>query len=273
MGARVRSLIAFPCAGETLAGTLDAAPGATGLLIVSGGNELRMGAHRGMALLAAEIATAGHPVFRFDRRGIGDSTGENRGFERSADDIAAAAAAFRAAQPQLTRLIGFGNCDAATALALFHRHAGLDALVLANPWVVEPQGDLPPPAAIRAHYAERLRDPQQWLRLLRGGVNIGKLFKGLKSVSAKPDEGSSALSIRFTEALKSSAVPATILLARGDNTAIAFHDAWVKLDPAMRPAAPIETCDTDSHSFARAADKAWLKKRLVEALRDSSPRT
>ena len=49
----MRELISFPCEGDTLAGTLDDAPGATGLLIVSGGNEIRCGAHRGMALLAA----------------------------------------------------------------------------------------------------------------------------------------------------------------------------------------------------------------------------
>ncbi len=56
-------------------GTLDDAPGTTGLLIVSGGNEVRAGAFAGQARLAAEIAAAGHPVFRFDRRGVGDSTG------------------------------------------------------------------------------------------------------------------------------------------------------------------------------------------------------
>ena len=42
--------------GDTLFGTLDKAPGKTGLLIVSGGNEIRIGAHRGMALLAQRLA-------------------------------------------------------------------------------------------------------------------------------------------------------------------------------------------------------------------------
>ena len=76
----MRRLIVFPCAGERLTGTLDEAPGKTGLLIVSGGNEVRMGAHRGMASLAARLAASGVPVFRYDRRGIGDSTGSNGGF-------------------------------------------------------------------------------------------------------------------------------------------------------------------------------------------------
>ncbi|WP_430634646.1 hypothetical protein [Sphingomonas hankookensis] len=140
----MRRLVSFPCAGETLAGTLDGAPGTTGLLIVSGGNELRIGAHRGMAMLAAAIAAAGHPVLRFDRRGIGDSTGSNGGFLSSGPDIAAAAAALRD-HAGVTRMVAFGNCDAATALALFHGPAGIDRLVLANPWIVEPSGDLPPP--------------------------------------------------------------------------------------------------------------------------------
>ena len=40
----MRRLIGFACEGETLAATLDEAPGTTGLLIVSGGNEIRSGA-------------------------------------------------------------------------------------------------------------------------------------------------------------------------------------------------------------------------------------
>ncbi|HEY6965299.1 MAG TPA: hydrolase 1, exosortase A system-associated, partial [Erythrobacter sp.] len=65
----------FACGSLTLAGTLDTAPGSTGLLIVTGGNEVRSGAFGGQAALAARIAAAGFPVFRFDRRGIGDSEG------------------------------------------------------------------------------------------------------------------------------------------------------------------------------------------------------
>ncbi|WP_010216788.1 hydrolase 1, exosortase A system-associated [Sphingomonas sp. PAMC 26621] len=179
----MRRLMTFPCAGETLVATLDEAEGKTGLLIVSGGNEIRIGAHRGMALLAQRLAARGHPVFRFDRRGIGDSTGENGGFLSSAPDIAAAATAFRA-ETGIERLAAFGNCDAATALALFGNAAGIDRLILANPWVIEQFDDLPPAAAIRARYAEKLRDPREWLRLARGGVSLRKLFRGLSNCRA-----------------------------------------------------------------------------------------
>src|SRR3546814_12236630 len=89
-----------------------------------------------MATLAQRVAAAGHPVFRFDRRGIGDSEGENHGFEGSGPDIAAAIGAFCGAAPHVTRIVAFGNCDAASAL-LLHQPLAIDALVLANPWTYE----------------------------------------------------------------------------------------------------------------------------------------
>lgn len=261
----MRRVVAFPCASQTLLGTLDAAGGTSGLLIVSGGNEVRAGAHRGMALLAARLAEAGVPVFRFDRRGVGDSSGENRGFAASRDDIAAALACFRAHQPQLARVIGFGNCDAATALGLFGAELGLDGLVLANPWVIAPQGDLPPPAAIRAHYAERLRDPAQWWRLLRGGVDISKLVKGLSHTAEKPSQ---AWADRLASALARQDISVTVLLASGDNTARAFRAEWDRpIFAPVRTRAAVATCDTASHSFAQAADKDWLFTQLLAAVR------
>ncbi|WP_294319789.1 hydrolase 1, exosortase A system-associated [uncultured Sphingomonas sp.] len=250
----MRRLVTFPCLGETLAGTLDGAPGTTGLLIVSGGNELRIGPHRGMALLAAAIAGAGCPVLRFDRRGIGDSTGRNKGFRSSAPDIAAAAAALRK-HTGVTRIVAFGNCDAATALALFHRDAGIDRLVLANPWVVEPSGDLPPPAAIRATYAARLTSPAEWRRLLTGGVNLRRLAQGLAAL-AKPRPARNALVRSFA-----TTAPADILLATGDHTAIAFLNAWDRRQPAS-----LHRRDSDSHSFAGPGDADWLRDHLLDAL-------
>lgn len=254
----MRRLVTFPCLGETLAGTLDAAPGTTGLLIVSGGNELRIGAHRGMALLAADIAAAGYPVLRFDRRGIGDSTGSNEGFRSSAPDIAAAAAAFRE-QCAVMRMVAFGNCDAATALTLFHGEAGIDRLVLANPWIVEPSGDLPPPAAIRATYAQRLSSPAEWRRLLTGGVNFRRLAQGLATL-AKRRPPQTELARSFATAL-SSGTPTDILLATRDHTAVAFLDAW-----HLRHLTALHHRDSDSHSFARPGDADWLRDRLLDAL-------
>ena len=253
----MRRVMTFACAGDTLFGTLDEAAGKTGLLIVSGGNEIRIGAHRGMALLAQKLAERGVPVFRFDRRGIGDSTGENKGFLSSCPDIGAAAATF-SAEAGIERLVAFGNCDAATALALFGASAGIDRLILANPWVIEEQDDLPPAAAIRSRYVEKLKDPKEWIRLARGGVDLRKLAGGLAKVAQTKSEPMGGLADRLRDALTASGIPTTILLAARDNTAIAFRDTWRGGD--------VLTCDTDSHSFAHQADAAWLEDRIVEAI-------
>jgi len=255
----MRELIAFDCAGETLVGTLDRAEGATGLLIVSGGNEIRIGAHRGMALLARRLAEAGIPVFRFDRRGIGDSSGENGGYASSAPDIAAAAAALRQHAPGVRRLIGFGNCDAATALVLFGDSAGIDRLILSNPWIIEPSDDLPPAAAIRARYAERLRDPREWGRLLTGGVNISKLISGLRKISSRSNEVTALLTDRIFAALPADA---TVILAARDATAQAFAaEAGRRRWPGT-----IKRIATASHSYAREGDGDALFEAIVAAI-------
>jgi exosortase A-associated hydrolase 1 len=262
----MRRVVTFTCQGSTLFGTIDDAPGETGLLIVSGGNEIRIGAHRGMAKLAADIATAFHPVFRFDRRGIGDSEGENAGFRSSGPDIAASVAAFRSECPALTRIVAFGNCDAASTL-LLHRVSGIEALVLANPWVIESSDDLPPPAAIRARYAERILDPGAWLALFSGAVNFRKLVGGLLRI-VKP-QAASSLARAVANGLIAFEGPTTIVLAKRDGTAIAFAAEWKKAHFAharIRPAVTMTCIDSASHSFASDADYVALRAQILEAL-------
>jgi exosortase A-associated hydrolase 1 len=260
----MRRLLSFDCEGAQLAATLDDAGGTTGLLIVSGGNEIRIGAHRGMAKLARDIAAAGHPVFRFDRRGIGDSEGENADFERCGPDIAAALMAFRAACPNMRHVVAFGNCDAASALVL-HQPLPIDRLILANPWVIESIDDLPPPAAIRARYAERLRDPKAWVKLVTGAINMRKLVDGLLRI-AKPT-APSTLGARVIASITAFQGKITILLATGDATAIAFSDTWGKV--AHPHHIPLTKLDSASHSFAGETDYNVLRDVILKALTQS----
>ncbi|MDM7954997.1 hydrolase 1, exosortase A system-associated [Blastomonas sp.] len=266
----------FDCAGETLAATLDGADGTTGLLIVSGGNEIRSGAHAGMAALAAAVAAAGHPVMRYDRRGIGDSTGANAGFDASADDITAAVQAMRAEVPTLTRLVAFGNCDAASALALYGPAAGIDALVLANMWTLEiesDEGDETEAAAtmtagaIRSRYLAKLKDPRELWRLASGGVNLGKVVRGLKQATAKTEV--TGLAAKLGQALADMPLPTKLLVAEHDRTALWFLEHWDSepFTPARtNPNITTARLDSGSHSFASADDKAWLRDRILEAL-------
>ena len=254
----MRTPLEFSCEGDTLLGTLDAAPGESGLLIVSGGNEIRSGAWAGQAQLAARIAATGHPVFRYDRRGVGDSSSANRGFRESQADIAAALSAFRAAAPGLRRVIAFGNCDAASALMLDGGNLAIDGLILANPWTIEGNDDAAQaPAALRRRYAAKLADPGEWKRLLSGAIDLRKLAGGLRQAAAPAPK--SALADQMREGLARFGGPVTILLAERDRTAELFAAAWGD-DPRIARLA------SASHSFADELTREWLFERIYAAL-------
>lgn len=269
-----RSFHQIACEEEMLAATLDSGTGPTALLIVSGGNEIRSGAHSGMARLALRVSEQGFPVLRYDRRGIGESTGLNSGFLGSAQEIASAANFLRQEQPQVTSVIAFGNCDAATALALFGPDAGIDGYILANPWVIEPtaEPDTEEPtissAAIRSRYWDRIKNPRTIIDLLSGKIDFGKLLKGLKQ--ATRTEENSGLSLRLRDALSGLEETAHIVLAKRDTTARAFLAAWNSADFAQireKSALAVDTLDSASHSFADDAAKNWLTEKILDALR------
>ena len=268
-----RRHITFGCAGSTLVGTLNPAPGRTGLLIVSGGNELRSGPWSSQRQIAETAALAGFPAFRFDRRGVGDSEGENTGFANSADDIAAAIAAFRAHVPTLKQIVAFGNCDAASALMLNHG-MGIDAMVLANPWTFEPEPEAEPhsgaqpqsasltmpPSVLRQHYLRRLASPAALWRLLTGKVNLALLAASLTE-AARRNAPPGMLAARMAVGLKRFHGPATILLAGNDRTAQAFLAQWDRSDPRVR------ICPGASHSFVEPPARIWLQGQILAALR------
>lgn len=261
--------LTFGCGQLRLAGSLDTAPGTTGLLIVSGGNEVRSGAFSGQSQLAARIAKAGFPVFRFDRRGVGDSEGDNRGFRHSTGDIAAAIEAFRALAPQVERVVAFGNCDAASALMLAGG-AGSDGLVLSNPWTIESDEGVAddgdddasalPPGAIRARYWEKLKNPREIARLFSGGVDLGKLARGLAR-SLRPPPPPSSLAEEMARELAGFAGPVRILIAGADRTAQVFEAAWDSNDPR------IHRCTDAGHSYVEPAHRAWLEAQVLAVLR------
>lgn len=268
----MRRMIDFECAGDRLVGTLDDAAGTTGLLIVSGGNEIRSGAYAGQAAMAAHFAALGYPVFRYDRRGVGESEGVNGGFESSAADVAAAVWAFRTEAPHIQRLVAFGNCDAATALALFHPGLPVDALILANPWTIEtPNSEeaptTPSAAAIRARYWARIKNPRSLLDLLTGKIDLRKLAGGLAKASSKA--APSCLGARLAQALAATDMPVEILIAARDTTALAFMAEWrgTPFENARKAAhIQLTSIDTASHSFADAASRDWLFSQIEACL-------
>ncbi len=281
----MRRHLSFACAGETLAATLDGPDDAgTGLVILSGGNEIRSGGHRGMAMLAQRLAAEGIAVLRFDRRGVGDSSGENQGFTSSNDDLEAALAALRARMPGVRTLACLGLCDAASALLLHPAAQAADALILLNPWTLETAAQaaaadgaapaLPNAAAIRARYLAKLKNPRELLRLITGGVDLRKLLRGLRLARAAPATPSAeSLAARLRDRLAAIAVPTTIVTADKDSTALAFLAQWRSsawADARRNPAIRLISRNSASHSFASPDDAEWVATQIIAALRGRS---
>ena len=256
-----RRHLTFICESSTLVGSLDEAQGATGLLLVSGGNELRSGAFAGQAQFAARIAAQGFPVFRYDRRGVGDSEGPNGEFKTSRADIAAALGAFRAEAPQVTRILALGNCDAASSLMLANG-AGCDGLILSNPWTIEGADEEPSAEVLRDHYKRRLANPAALKRLVTGQIPIGKLLRSLIG-ALRPAPPPTSLAQDMAAGIAAFGGEVAILIAERDRTAVAFLSAWDKADPRIR------RCAGASHSYAEPEAQAWLEAQVLGVLRKS----
>lgn len=260
----MRRLLTFSCEGARLGATLDEGGGRIGLLLVTGGAQTRIGSHRMYERLARALAESAVSCLRFDRRGVGDSEGDDPGFRGSAPDLAAAAAALRAECPGVEAVYGFGLCDGATTIALFGAEARLDGLILVNPWLVEAAAGELPPAAIRSHYRKQLSSLQGWRRILSGAVNYRKLLAGISRIVRPPRATSLAADV--AAAMASHRLPAELILASGDGTAIAAG-AEVKAPRFGGLIDGTQAIESDSHTFARPGDDALLLAATLEALR------
>lgn len=252
----------FTCEGAQLVGTLDEAAGETALLIVSGGNEVRAGAWNGQARLAASIAAQGFPVLRFDRRGVGDSEGDNHGFRSNGPDIDAALATVRLECPHVRRVVGFGNCDAASALMLAEG-AGLDALVLSNPWTIEDDTAEAPAEVVRDHYRRRLADPAAIKRLLTGKVAIGGLVRSLLAALRPAPAAPVGLAQEIARGLSDFSGEVRLLVAARDRTGLAFLANWDKADTRLR------LCAGATHSYVEPEAQDWLLAQVLDVLQRS----
>lgn len=264
--------VIFDCGGERLTGILSgaASPATRGVLIVVGGPQYRVGSHRQFTLLARYLAECGVPTLRFDYRGMGDSEGEVRTFERVGADIRSAIDRFFASIPALKDVVILGLCDAASAAMFYaHQDARVSGVVLLNPWVRTQQGLAR--VHLRHYYLRRFFEAGLWQKVARGEFSfrgaagalakvvlsaMGRGSSGGKSGDSPADE--SPLPDRMRDSLRKFRGKVLLILSGDDLTAQEFKDVvagssgWRRLlgdDRATR-----RDLAEANHTFAR---RAW----------------
>lgn len=168
----------FACEGDTLLGILarPETPAETGVVVIVGGPQYRVGSHRQFVLLSRALAAAGYAVLRFDYRGMGDSVGQPRNFEAVSADIAAAIDALQQRLPSIKQVALWGLCDGASAAMLYCHETHdprVSSLCLLNPWV-RSEASLAR-TQVKHYYTQRLMQSEFWTKLLRGGVAMQAL--------------------------------------------------------------------------------------------------
>lgn len=279
--------VIFRCDTHNLLGIIHQSENASnlGVLVVVGGPQYRVGSHRQFVLLARMLAENGVSVMRFDYRGMGDSEGEMTSFDSVDDDIAVAVDTFFKSCPDLSGVVIWGLCDAASA-ALFYAYQDerVKGLVLLNPWVFTEKGAAK--TYLKHYYLQRLSSPDLWHKIfslkfdyLHSLAALVTLFKkvinkaGIDAAVVKKSEIKRVdwpdacfdLPGRMRECTRRFKYPILLILSGRDLTADEFKEL-VKSDPEWQRLLGdhrisrydlIEADHTFSSSVWRAQVAAW----------------
>jgi exosortase A-associated hydrolase 1 len=252
----------------------------TGVLIVVGGAQYRVGSHRQFILLARHLAAHGHPVLRFDFPGMGDSPGECVGFEYTAPHIAAAITALQTACPGVQRVALWGLCDGASA-SLLYAEATADprvaGLALLNPWVRSEAGLAR--AQVKHYYRQRLLEPAFWRKLLSGGVGwqaLRSLGGNLRAMKRPAPAGATCFQERMAQGWRAFPGPILLLLSERDLTAQEFtehansSEAWRGWE--QKPLMEQHTLPGADHTCSTPGSSALVQRSVLGHLRRSVQR-
>lgn len=253
--------VLFNCAEDTLVGVLHHGQQTEqdiAVLIVVGGPQYRVGSHRQFLLLARFLAQHGYCVFRFDYRGMGDSSGAYQGFETIDQDIAVAIDELYRRVPRLQGVVIWGLCDAAAAALVYaNNDTRVVGLVLLNPWVRTEQGEAK--AMVKHYYRQRLLDPTFWKKIVRMRWNpvqsISSLIAavrtsvGPRSSALKTSSASLPLPDRLLLSWERFKQPKLLILSGNDYVAHEFRD-MVAAQPSWQ--AVLSHSSTQQIEFAQA---------------------
>jgi exosortase A-associated hydrolase 1/exosortase A-associated hydrolase 2 len=279
----------FGCGDEHLCGVLHRGPAAATrgvVIVVAGGPQYRVGAHRQFVTLARRVAQEGLPVLRFDLRGMGDSSGEHRGYKDSEQDIRAAIAELLRAQPQVREVVLLGECESASGILFYAwRDARVIGSVLINPWVRTDEGRAQ--VIVRHYYLNRLLSTDFWKHVFAGRFRMRESLSSLAGVvraywrgridmarhSAKPevdDLSALPLPVRVAEGLRRFKGRSLLLMSGNDYIAREFDEvtkasrAWEGLlDQARVQRVDIDGAD---HTFSREVWKSQVADTVARWL-------
>lgn len=243
--------VVFYCDSNPLVGIIHRPeqPATTGvIIIVAGGPQYRVGAHRQFVNLGRRLASRGIPVLRFDHRGTGDSAGEYRGFEDMDDDIGVAIETLLNEFPKLEKIALWGECESASAAAFYaHNDTRISGLFMVNPWIRTEAGQAK--TYLKHYYWNRLRDPKLWKKVKSLEFSFFKSAKDylqLRSIAKKqltntakeqhPSFSNLPLPERLTKSLQLFGGETFILTSGNDYIAQEFKDfiatskVWIKSD-------------------------------------------
>ena len=223
----IETALTFTCQDQQLIGIHHSPqnPAKKGVLIIVGGPQSRAGSHRLFTLLARHLAQNGYPVFRFDYRGMGDSSGAERNFEDIHEDICCALDAFSAASPHVSEFVLWGLCDAASAAVCYaSADARVTGMVLLNPWIRTNRTEAQ--TFLKYYYVRRFAEPAFWKKLSGEKFYLfkaaGSVFKQLKLAYQPDSQPQNDLPIRMLSGMRRFNGPALFILSGNDLTAKEF---------------------------------------------------
>ena len=276
--------IVFECEGASLVGIISApaTPASVALLNIVGGPQYRVGSHRQFVHMTRMVAANGFAAMRFDVRGMGDSDGDQRTFEDTQADIAAAVDVLCVTLPRVRTIVLMGLCGGATAALLYwraNRDPRVKGMFLMNPWT-RSEATLAL-TQVKHYYGQRLLEPEFWRKLMSGKVAktavvdlLGKIKLALTartSLNVTGRANPESLSQRMVAGWLDFRGDVLLVLSGEDYTAKEFLEN-TELDPRWQKCIASElTTRIDmvgaDHTFSHADMRARLEESAIEWLR------
>ncbi|HEY4082449.1 MAG TPA: hydrolase 1, exosortase A system-associated [Burkholderiaceae bacterium] len=243
------------------------------IVVVVGGPQYRVGSHRQFVLMARRLAAQGVAVLRFDVSGMGDSPGPATDFEKQTPCIRAAIDALHNRLPGLKRLTLWGLCDGASAALLYLDESAdprVSGLCLVNPWVRSETSQAR--TQLKFYYLGRLRQPDFWRKLFRGGVGSMALLDLARNLGRAWDRprtkhSTGPFQSRMAQAWRQ--FPGRILLVLSGQDLVAkefveyarSNAEWsgaLELDKVL-----VNELPEADHTFSNADARAWLEQQTL----------